>query len=273
MKRRSLTGFTLIELLVVIAIIAILAAILFPVFAQAREKARQSSCASNLKQLSLAVIQYNQDYDETFPIGNNQNWDKPWVRSVQPYVKSLAVFRCPNDPIGIPSGSYTDPYFGTRVTYASNGMIRYSNSSSANDLVGVIGNSQNWMGKQSATLADVGRAAETVMLTEKDHVYKNADNIGGNLSDWGPGSFISGQNWWDSYCPGQIPDGSRAVSADPYDPNGPNGAVTAVHQGRANFAFTDGHVKSMLPKDTNPQLSSDTQAQKDAKNMWDATRQ
>ena len=66
MKRRS--GFTLIELLVVIAIIAILAAILFPVFAQAREKARQISCVSNEKQLALGIIQYVQDYDETYPI-------------------------------------------------------------------------------------------------------------------------------------------------------------------------------------------------------------
>jgi prepilin-type N-terminal cleavage/methylation domain-containing protein len=66
-SRRSQPGFTLIELLVVIAIIAILAAILFPVFAQAREKARAISCISNLKQIGLSLIMYTQDYDEAFP--------------------------------------------------------------------------------------------------------------------------------------------------------------------------------------------------------------
>src|SRR6185437_9312907 len=66
--QKSLKAFTLIELLVVIAIIAILAAILFPVFAQVREKARQTTCARNLKQIGLAVLQYQQDYDETFPM-------------------------------------------------------------------------------------------------------------------------------------------------------------------------------------------------------------
>jgi prepilin-type N-terminal cleavage/methylation domain-containing protein len=77
--RHRSRGFTLIELLVVIAIIAILAAILFPVFAQAREKARQASCLSNAKQMSTAVMMYAQDYDETFPLyfqpqANGDNW-------------------------------------------------------------------------------------------------------------------------------------------------------------------------------------------------------
>ena len=96
-------GFTLIELLVVIAIIAILAAILFPVFAKAREKARQASCLSNAKQLALAVLQYAQDYDETFPMGR---WGGPgtapdglwhgfdWL--VEPYCKNKQIFICPS---------------------------------------------------------------------------------------------------------------------------------------------------------------------------------
>src|SRR5580698_9079634 len=74
---RRLNGFTLIELLVVIAIIAILAAILFPVFAQAREKARQTTCASDEKQMGLALIQYVQDYDEIMPPDNQLNWNFP----------------------------------------------------------------------------------------------------------------------------------------------------------------------------------------------------
>jgi prepilin-type N-terminal cleavage/methylation domain-containing protein/prepilin-type processing-associated H-X9-DG protein len=83
-------GFTLIELLVVIAIIAILAAILFPVFAQAREKARAISCLSNEKQIGLAILQYNQDFDEYFPYSNeiNNGVEVRWYDTVQPYVKN-----------------------------------------------------------------------------------------------------------------------------------------------------------------------------------------
>lgn len=97
MFQRLRRGFTLIELLVVIAIIAILAAILFPVFAQAREAARMSSCQSNLKQLSNAVLMYKQDYDERFPV---YSWGAPvsdhWWYSTQPYIKNAKVLECPS---------------------------------------------------------------------------------------------------------------------------------------------------------------------------------
>ena len=103
-RRRSLSAFTLIELLVVIAIIAILAAILFPVFAQARAKARQTSCLSNFKQGGLSIMMYVQDYDEammpmTWEYGV---WDyqvnKAWPQLTQPYIKNWQIFRCPSDP-------------------------------------------------------------------------------------------------------------------------------------------------------------------------------
>ncbi len=106
--RQKRSGFTLIELLVVIAIIAILAAILFPVFAQARNQARKASCISNLKQLALAQLMYIQDYDEQFSYwdwgrdGINDSWNTPqgagwWMNQTLPYIKSTGVYACSND--------------------------------------------------------------------------------------------------------------------------------------------------------------------------------
>lgn len=89
------TGFTLIELLVVIAIIAILAAILFPVFARARENARRASCQSNLKQIGLGFLQYIQDYDERFP-GDTGFGSGGWANMTQPYLKSTQILHCPS---------------------------------------------------------------------------------------------------------------------------------------------------------------------------------
>jgi prepilin-type N-terminal cleavage/methylation domain-containing protein len=108
-SRRShkTSGFTLIELLVVIAIIAILAAILFPVFAQAREKARQTSCLSNQKQLGTAMMMYIQDYDEVFPalvsggcLGQAAQANALWTRLVFPYVKNKGIYVCPSSVNG-----------------------------------------------------------------------------------------------------------------------------------------------------------------------------
>jgi prepilin-type N-terminal cleavage/methylation domain-containing protein/prepilin-type processing-associated H-X9-DG protein len=96
----SKKGFTLIELLVVIAIISILAAILFPVFARAREKARAAACLSNSKQLALGLMMYTQDYDEKYPLyafkDSAGNWKLSWAAVIYPYVKSTQVFICPS---------------------------------------------------------------------------------------------------------------------------------------------------------------------------------
>src|ERR1700722_14858727 len=100
MYRNDRSGFTLIELLVVIAIIAILAAILFPVFAQARDKARQTACLSNEKQFGTAWLMYAQDYDEyTVPVrwGTAGNQYFPLRAMLDPYIKNTAVFVCPSD--------------------------------------------------------------------------------------------------------------------------------------------------------------------------------
>ncbi len=262
-KKSLRHGFTLIELLVVIAIIAILAAILFPVFARARENARRASCSSNLKQMGLAVMQYTQDYDEKFPTGLQNNWwEQTWYWNVQPYVKSVDVFRCPNDPGGV--GNNVN-WAGPRLSYVSNGWITYRNG--ANVMAGVMGISQSWVTPSAVSLAGVNNTAGTVMMTERDHVYPNANGVAGNVYRWGPGCMISGGTIWSDVTPNQLPDGTRAKTTNPYDPNGPNGAVMAVHLERANFLFADGHVKSLIPSQTNPDPNNRPQD-----NMWDATR-
>ncbi len=152
--RRTLPGFTLIELLVVIAIIAILAAILFPVFARAREKARQASCLSNLQQLSLGILMYAQDYDETYPHpgyaipgmpqgsqGTNVCW---WRFLLQPYVKNWQVFLCPS-AVAQDASSSTQQYLDH---YGYNSRIANRQFSLVNQPASIIalGDAGHWMG-------------------------------------------------------------------------------------------------------------------------------
>ncbi len=148
-------GFTLIELLVVIAIIAILAAILFPVFARAREKARQTACLSNCKQIGLGVMMYCQDYSERFPpnvardLSTNQHWY--WVDCIEPYVKNRQVFFCP-------SGEDTySSYGGTNWFFAD-----------------------NWYGANpTLKMAAISKPATTVMLCEIGHDW-DGNELGGS---------------------------------------------------------------------------------------------
>jgi prepilin-type N-terminal cleavage/methylation domain-containing protein/prepilin-type processing-associated H-X9-DG protein len=129
--KRTRHAFTLIELLVVIAIIAILAAILFPVFAQAREKARQSACLSNTKQIGMGLAMYIQDYDEMTPSAKTygawwtknspKSWPPPYARDqVMPYVKIQQVWNCPSialDKIMFPPSAKTGTYRDNETTY------------------------------------------------------------------------------------------------------------------------------------------------------------
>src|SRR5258708_5928774 len=115
MRHRHRSGFTLIELLVVIAIIAILAAILFPVFAQAREKARQSVCSSNLKQIGTAIMMYVQDYEETYPCYSTYpNEAVHWYDMINPYIKAgdfkSSIFVCPSVSSKVIGGNTSSGY-------------------------------------------------------------------------------------------------------------------------------------------------------------------
>ncbi len=153
-------GFTLIELMMVISILAILASLLFPVFAQAREKARQTSCASNLRQLGMSVAMYAQDYDDRYPIGSDsperytylwypeddeteqQNIIKtmPLLRAILfPYVPSRPIWRCPSD-----KGEETTPYYAptgevVEVPLVPTAYARLGTSYVYNNRLGVTG--------------------------------------------------------------------------------------------------------------------------------------
>jgi prepilin-type N-terminal cleavage/methylation domain-containing protein/prepilin-type processing-associated H-X9-DG protein len=142
MKRK---GFTLIELLVVIAIIAILAAILFPVFATAREKARQTACLSNMKQIGLALMQYVDDYDDVYPgacmsepaLRNSGGGSQyiPYDMQLMPYTKSDNIFTCPSDTsVRYPSDfSWWDVSYETKLVPRSYGYMAQINTVEANE--------------------------------------------------------------------------------------------------------------------------------------------
>jgi len=212
---RQRRGFTLIELLVVIAIIAILAAILFPVFARARENARKAACQSNLKQIGLGVMMYVQDYDETYPASEMYNEAKTsylsWAKVIQPYVKSTQVFVCPT--AGFYSTSFASGYgWNMGGTTEANGFGYRSYAGS-------------WFtpsGTGPVNLSEVDEPSTTILVTDPA-----SNGYSGN------GIFAIGYSSL-GYMPtlhggqvGPFSGGTAAVAAG----------------GGGNYLFADGHVK------------------------------
>ena len=217
MSRR---GFTLIELLVVIAIIAILAAILFPVFARAREKARMASCQSNVKQLALGILMYAQDYDERTcgaygnssrytgnniprgPVSNRGGTSSWWFWAdmIFPYIKNRQVYICPSLP---------------------GGRCRYDGNQDA------LNGNHNTPGRM---LAWHKRPAEHIMLYDSYSIRSCGRPHGYRLDGNGP---------W-AYC-----YGTPAVDENKFAAGNQYAQDHERHNGQCNYSFMDGHVKSL----------------------------
>lgn len=152
-KRRKIHGFTLIELLVVIAIISILAAILFPVFARARDNARRASCLSNAKQIGLAAMMYTQDNDERLPMYYEASTNYGWHMFLMPYVKNRDIFKCPSAYQY--SANTCDPsYVSTNISGSYGYNYRY---------LGIPGTGASIL---SVSIAQVQMPADTVLTAE-----------------------------------------------------------------------------------------------------------
>ncbi len=243
--RRPGAGFTLIELLVVIAIIAILAAILFPVFAKAREKARQASCASNLKQIGLACLQYEQDYDEILP----KTWYGPggygdsnpatptykWMDAVQPYTKSTQVFHCPDDSGGLVGGAtgyyipYTQPGGTGHANYGSYAMAAYGYDETDKSLQGP-GNPVNPGDPNSPGInaSQLQSPATTIWVSDGDGAAQSDCNLNSGIKKITEGSY-AGVGCAAKYPPNII-DGDGVL----FRHGGPD---------ISNVLWCDGHVK------------------------------
>jgi len=262
-------GFTLIELLVVIAIIAILAAILFPVFAKVREKARQTACLSNERQLGLGLEQYLNDYDEGTPQGWTQYGEPSgWASQVYPYITSYSIFMCPDDAQVDGNGASAYPPGGQAVYRASSyGINADTVDQTARVTPGLYG------GATTLPLSAYTEPDKTIWLFEvTGSTFYDLTQTDGNPS--ASGLQTTGQANFDDEYQGGSPSGNGI--GGPYDPNGNNSegsvgtstdnyekyatgifALTPTanswsfypyvgggrHAGGSNFVMADGHAK------------------------------
>lgn len=242
-------GFTLIELLVVIAIIAILAAILFPVFAQAREKARTASCLSNVKEINLAWQMYLQDYDETLvplyiPTPTDAYPIHTWAKGIDPYVKSWAIHRCPSAPdTGAEFGGGPNSWWGNQQRHGSVGY-NYSNFEDWWDC------SDN--GHRPLSLAAVNTPAFTITFVDSNYPTPNADPTFLPTNSFHGEYFVNGPAQYAAILPAVHDcvfyngtnggwDWSSAATPKPHF----MGFTIDRHNEGMNVGWADGHAKYM----------------------------
>jgi prepilin-type N-terminal cleavage/methylation domain-containing protein/prepilin-type processing-associated H-X9-DG protein len=222
---RKSRGFTLIELLVVIAIIAILAAILFPVFAQAREKARAISCVSNLRQMGTALMLYVQDYEETLPMGyaSGMTSDRTWMHQLQPYSKTREVWVCP-----------------------SANKVRFNASNPGLNGTGGYGCNVNLMRSNGSTkIAAIPEPANTLIVC--DTIQLGAQAAGNyDTETWNQEAlFNPGRAYtdWQVTLPTDL-KGTTTQYDRPYGSSGDQFRRPCPrHQSGVNVAYGDGHAK------------------------------
>ena len=217
-------AFTLIELLVVIAIIAILAAILFPVFAQAREKARQTSCLSNMKQVGLGLLMYVQDYDEQTPSGRGGGWE--WWTELMPYFKNIDFLYCPDRNDG---GRYTQ---GSGTNGVSSGPFQ---------LRKYIGYGYNWgpIGWRGGGLLDRQQPDPVAASLGINQTHIPGVSLASITEP--AGTFAFG----DTYDTPRMTIGI-GFAGDTW--NGTSVGALRHSSGMLNYAFVDGHAKAIKMK-------------------------